>query len=278
MKNNIIIEEPIVSVEWLHQNLEAKNLIILNASINKITNNKLSLVSKEQIPNTRFFDLKNKFSIIHAPFPNTVPSEIQFSKEARELGINTDSAIVVYDDKGVYSSPRVWWLFKAFGFENIAVLDGGFPKWKESNYSVEIMKEFTHEIGNISVNYRPKYFNFFNDIKSLTKDDDCLIIDARSKQRFDGLIDEPRKGIRRGTIINSKNLPYTEMLNENCLKSKSELLSIFSKLVGNNEHLIFSCGSGITACILALGAEISGFQNLSVYDGSWTEYGSLILE
>jgi thiosulfate/3-mercaptopyruvate sulfurtransferase len=278
LKNNLIINEPLVSAKWLYNNLEAENLVILDASMNKVTSNAIQSSSEVKIPQARFFDIKNNFSKINAPFPNTVPSKTQFTYEARALGINNNSAIVVYDDKGIYSSPRVWWLFKTFGYDNIAVLDGGLPEWKKSNYSLENKKDLNIEIGNIALSFRHKYFNFFNDIRNLSNEDQHIIVDARSVQRFEELVEEPREGLRCGIIPNSINLPYTEVLVDNCLRPEAELITIFNTLVDANTHLIFSCGSGITACILALAAYIAGFKNLSVYDGSWTEYGSLILE
>ena len=118
-------------------------------------------------------------------------------------------------------------------------------------------------------------FKFFNDIKVLKNAKDTIILDARSKERFDGLLPEPRKELRSGNIPNSINLPYQELLSGNVMKSSSELNNIFHRLNPQNKKMVFSCGSGVTACILALGAELSGYKNLSVYDGSWTEYGTL---
>ena len=115
----------------------------------------------------------------------------------------------------------------------------------------------------------------FKGVNQFSQDSKTLIIDARSEARFNCLVDEPRQGLRRGTIPNSKNLPYTELFNGNILKSKEELLKIFDNLVREETHLVFSCGSGITACILALATSICNYKNLTVYDGSWTEYGTL---
>lgn len=271
----IFIKTPIVSVDWLHNNLEASNLIILDATIKKVSDSEAISESKFQIPSTRFFDIKHKFSDTSAEFPNTFPSIEQFILEAQKLGINTGSAIVVYDDKGIYSSARAWLLFKAFGHNNVAVLNGGFPEWKKANYQIENKKDYKGETGNFVATLQPKYFKFFKDIIKASTDINCTILDARSEQRFKSLISEPRAGLRSGTIPNSINLPYTELLNGNKLKSRTELISIFNTLVNTNKNLVFSCGSGITACILALAAEIADYKNSSVYDGSWTEYGSL---
>jgi thiosulfate/3-mercaptopyruvate sulfurtransferase len=270
----IIIESPLVSVQWLHKHLNVSNIVILDASIVKVTDGN-SFEEIKQIPHTRFFDLKNKFSDLSAPFPSTVPSVEQFTNEAQKLGINKDSAIVIYDDKGIYSSARAWYLFKAFGFNNVAVLDGGFLEWKKENFQIEDKTNSKFAKGDFEGSYNSEYFKFFDDVQSISNNPDFLILDARSANRFKGVIPEPREGLRSGTIPNSKNLPFTELIDGNCLKSKEELIAIFNDFVASDKKLAFSCGSGITACILALAAEISDYKNFSVYDGSWTEYGSL---
>lgn len=270
MSSSITFTSPIVSVAWLHENKNANNLIILDGTINKVFD-----ISLEQIQNARLFDIKKKFSDVSNPFPSAFPSEEQFQKEARNLGINQDSAIVVYDDKGIYSSARVWWLFKAFGFNNVAVLNGGFPEWKKANYDTELMQNYDGEKGNFIANLQPNYMKFFDDIKNASKNETHKIIDARSSKRFNCEVPEPRAGLRMGTIQNSVNLPFTDLLEDGVLKSKKDLAKAFYMVAEQDEPIIFSCGSGLTACVLALGAELSGYKNISVYDGSWTEYGSL---
>ena len=277
MTQEVILKNPLVSVEWLNNHLDASNLIVLDATMNKINALKGDSINI-QIPKARFFDIKNTYSNVSDPFPNAVPSENQFTKEAQNLGINQNNAIVVYDENGIYSSARVWWLFKAFGHNNVAVLNGGLPEWIKDKYSTEEKKENLFEKGNFVANYKPEYFKFLKDIRESLNDKSKLILDARSKDRFKGLVDEPREGLRSGNIPNSKNLPYTDLIHENKFKSKEELITLFNKLDDSNNDLIFSCGSGITACILALGADIAGRDKLTVYDGSWTEYGSLTNE
>jgi thiosulfate/3-mercaptopyruvate sulfurtransferase len=263
--------EPIVSVSWLNIHLKHEGLIVLDGTINKVFDRTLN-----QIPNARFFDIKNKFSVASAPFPSTFPSQDQFQKEARSLGINTDSAIVVYDDKGIYSSARVWWLFKAFGFDNIAVLDGGFPEWVKASYVTESMKPYEGEVGNFKARIKPELMKFFEDVKMASKTKSHTIIDARSAGRFKSTEPEPREGLRMGTIPNSINLPFEDLLADHQMLSKKDLEAKFQAIVKKEEPLIFSCGSGITACVLALGATMCGYKNISVYDGSWTEWGSLV--
>lgn len=275
--SKLLIKHPTVSSKWLFNHLDKGNLVILDGSIKKVVNPS-SDASEVQIPNTRFFDLKDAFSDTSAPFPTTFPSEAQFTKEAQKLGIHKDSAIVVYDDKGIYSSARVWWLFKAMGHDNVAVLDGGLPEWIKSGYKTEIKNNKPIEKGDFIANYKPGLVMFFDDIKEASEKKSHLIIDARSETRFKSLEAEPRVGLRMGTIPNSVNLPYEDLLNDNLLISEQAITSKFQKLAKNEDALIFSCGSGITACVLALGATISGYENISVYDGSWTEWGSLVKE
>ncbi|WP_347926176.1 sulfurtransferase [Pontimicrobium sp. SW4] len=267
----------LVSVEWLHNHLNENNLLIFDASMNKVTDNKTDYESS-QIPNTQFFDIKYVFSDTSAPFPNTVPSEEKFSREAQNLGVNNNCKIVVYDDKGIYSSARVWYLFKAFGFENVAVLDGGLPEWKSKGYNLETKKAHSKTKGNFIAKYNPKAFKFFNDIQKSSNNSKHLIIDARSENRFNGIVPEPREGLRSGSIPNSVNIPFSKLLDKNCFKSTKQIEEAFDIVNVKDEHLVFSCGSGITACILALGAELIGKKNVSVYDGSWTEYGTLTKE
>lgn len=274
----INISQPVVSVSWLHDNLHAENLVVLDASIKQLVNPKIDSI-EFQIPNTRFFDLKTAFSNESAPFPTTFPSEEKFTLEAQALGINKNSAIVVYDDKGIYSSARVWWMFKAMGHDNVAVLNGGLPEWLKAGYITEGKSYFTGFKGDFIAHYKPGFMRFYDDVKRASENKVHTIIDARSEARFKSLEAEPREGLRMGTIPNSVNLPFEDLLNsDNQLLSKKEIQAKFQTLAKKEDPIIFSCGSGITACVLALGATISGYENISVYDGSWTEWGSLVSE
>ncbi|MDG1527867.1 MAG: sulfurtransferase [Polaribacter sp.] len=270
------IEEPLVSVNWLFQHKDATNLIVLDGTISKVSLNKTAnSLNENQIPNTRFFDIKKVFSIQGAQFPNTTLSAKDFENEAKKLGINKNSCIVVYDTYGIYSSPRVWWLFKSMGFKNIAILDGGFPAWEKANHSVEKKQTHSFELGDFEANYQSeKIINSDVVLESISNSTN-LIVDARSSGRFNATELEPRKEIRNGHIPTSKSLPYSSLLNNSELKTKDELEDLFKEINPDNKELIFSCGSGITACVLALGATIANNNSIAVYDGSWTEWGSL---
>jgi thiosulfate/3-mercaptopyruvate sulfurtransferase len=270
------IEKPLVSVNWLYQHKDATNLIVLDGTIPKVTQQKDKInIEETQIPTARFFDIKKIFSIQDAAFPNTALESEDFESEARKLGINKDSCIVVYDTHGIYSSARVWWLFKTMGFYNISVLDGGLPAWKKANYPIEKKQTHHFDFGDFEAKYQSeKIINSEVVLKTITNTSK-QITDARSSGRFNATEPEPRKEIRGGHIPTSNSLPYSVLLNNSELKSKDELEQLFQKINPENKELVFSCGSGITACVLALGAEIAGYNEISVYDGSWTEWGSL---
>lgn len=270
------IDKPLVSVAWLKLNLGSENLLIFDCTIPKVTaKSSLSISDKKvQIKGANFFDIKNAFSDKNAAFPNTVLSPKEFEEKAKELGINHDSCIVVYDDLGIYSAPRVWWMFRLMGFNNIAVLDGGLPEWSLKGYPTEKPEKHQYKKGNFLANYKSEKIKFTNDMLSAIEDQTILIADARSKGRFYTTEPEPRNDVKPGHIPNSVSLPFGTILEDDKMKSEEELKEIFDKMKPENKKFIFSCGTGITACVLALGAEVSGIKNVSVYDGSWTEWGS----
>jgi len=275
MNTFLKIKSPLVSVNWLFAHKDAPNLIILDATIEKVTRTfSKTKPEKEQLLGAIFFDLKNIFSDQNAPYPNTMLSLEKFEKEVSKIGVQKDSVIVVYDDIGMYSSARVWWLFKSMGFTNIAVLDGGFPAWKNATYPLGNSKKTKHNKGNFKATYTNGMICNTEAVLIAIYDVNTHIIDARSEGRFFGLVPEPREGLRGGHIPNSKNLPYAELFEDGLLKSKEKLEFLFHTLNPKKDNMIFTCGSGITACILALGAEIAGYVNTTVYDGSWTEWGS----
>jgi len=268
MKNNI------VSVNWLHKNLNNPDLIILDASQK---NNKFDLKTKFeglQIKNTRFFDLKNSFSKKDTVLPNMLPSAKEFEQECRKLGINKSSKIVVYDNLGIYTSPRVWWLFKTMGHNTIAVLDGGLPAWNSEGFELEPIVKNTYNQGDFEATFHPELVKDIEAIKTNLKTKTAIVIDARSEGRFNGTSPDPRPNLKSGHIPNSINLPYSQVLENGKFKSEKKLTEIFKTLKLDNNPLIFTCGSGITACILMLASELVSKNPKAVYDGSWTEWAS----
>ncbi len=276
MRTSLKIKEPLVSVDWLCRHKDATNLVVLNGTMSKVSSKKeRSFIETTQIPNARFFDLQKVFSMQEVPYPNTSLEPKVFQTRVRDLGIRNDSCIVVYDEHGIYSSPRVWWLFKTMGFDNIAVLNGGFPAWKLGKGLVEKKVEHFVEKGDFTVRYNMELLLNADQVFIALSDTSKQIIDARSSARFFATEPEPRQGIRRGHIPGSKSLPYTEVLVQGEFKSITALQELFSEVDAVDKALIFSCGSGVTACILALGASLAGYERVAVYDGSWSEWGSI---
>ncbi len=204
-----------------------------------------------------------------------LPNSEQFEQTARKLGINRKSTVVVYDAMGIFSSPRAWWMFKVMGHENVFVLDGGLIKWIETEYRTDTGYMPVASEGDFCSNYRPEKVFSAKMVLVNLDNDKIQILDARSKARFYAEEPEPRKGLRGGHIPGSTSLPFSEVLDHGYFKNKPELTSLFeSVLKQGTKQLLFTCGSGVTACILALAADECGYTDYVVYDGSWSEWGT----
>lgn len=264
--------DPIVSSEWLHQHVDDPNLIVLDASQ---ASNKAGLTSEFdsiQIPGARAIDLQKDFSLTSTPLPTMLPDPEHFEQACRRLGIHSSSRIVVYDNLGVFFSPRVWWMFKTMGHHDISVLNGGLPSWVASGFDTEPNTSRPYEPGDFSASFDATSVKSIDDVQENIRTQDSLLIDARSAGRFAGTAPEPREGLRSGHIPHSINLPYERVLEHAAIKPKDELIPIFEELGVDDRPLIFSCGSGISACILLLACELVRDNHTSVYDGSWTEW------
>jgi thiosulfate/3-mercaptopyruvate sulfurtransferase len=266
------IQSSIVSVEWLKKHLGEEHLVVLDASMKPVTNVGKA-ISETYIPNSLRFDFDNEIKDHNTSLPHMMPSPDFFTDQVQKLGINQDSFIVVYDNVGIYASPRAWWMFRAMGHEQVAVLNGGLPAWMQAGYpTTNKLKEKPGQHGNfISMPQAGMFVNSDKVMKAL-QDESFSVMDARSEGRFKGLEPEPREGMKRGHMPNAVNLPFTTVLENGMIKSKSTLQNLFEQY--KNKKLIFSCGTGVTACILALAADQIGYKNLSVYDGSWAEWGA----
>lgn len=264
----------LVSAEWLYQHLDNPNLIILDASMATNASGKAFETYPCTIPNARRFDLKNVFSDTTSPLPNTVPQPQAFEHECQKLGINQDSQIVVFDTHGIYSSPRAWWLFYVMGHKNIAVLDGGLPSWLQKGFCTASTHAHTCQQGNFTANYQDNLVISFQQVQKNISQNTFLVVDARSEGRFHGTENEPRKHLKSGSIPGSVNIPFQMVLNQGKYKSKDELNALFANRCKGNKALVFSCGSGMTACIIMLACHISYTHSPKIYDGSWVEWAS----
>lgn len=264
----------IISVEELSFEMESSNLIVLDASFEKTVSGKASKYEGNYIPNSIYFDLKHRFSDNLSPYPNMFPSLAKFQKECQNLGINSNSKIVVYDKFGMYSSARVWWMFKILGHDNVAVLDGGLPEWIEQNKEVVQYLKTSNVLGDFTIqNTSLDSIVNFEQVVSNIRNENCQVVDARSNKRFLGEVKEPREISKSGHIPGSINIHYQSLFEGNLLKSKVELETIFKLVLEDNRPVILSCGSGVTACILYLVLEEYFQKSKYIYDGSWTEFG-----
>lgn len=267
--------KPLVTVDWLSENLNTPNLVILDVSLESNVANIEVDFPNLQIKGARYFDLKGKFSDLENELPNTLPTPEAFAKECRKLGINNNSIVVVYDNIGIYASPRVWWMFKSMGHKNVAVLDGGLPNWIKNENPTEEIQKHTIAEGNFTATLHPEFQKNASEIAGNIATKKSVVVDARSEGRFCGLIPETRENLKSGHIPNSVNIPFLKVLKDGKFLPKEGLNQAFEKQNLLNSPLIFTCGSGLTACILILASEIIGNKNNFLYDGSWTEWGQL---
>ena len=266
----IFISNSLVSAQWLHENFNAENLIIFDASMKPVGNVAASQTIA-YIPNSLRFDFDEHLREHTTPFPHMMPTPEFFTEEMQKMGVNQDSAIVVYDNVGVYASPRAWWMFRAMGHDNVAVLDGGLPAWIGAGYETSSTLATSSLRGSFASNPRPESFVDSQAVTHALSDSAFSVVDARSAGRFTGQEPEPRAGLRGGHMPGSVSMPFGETQINGVMKSPALLREMFAKY--QNKKLIFSCGSGVTACILALAAEQAGLKELAVYDGSWAEWG-----
>lgn len=253
------------------------NLVLLDASIPPVGNMVLPEYTwpDSSIPNARRFDLNIDFSDTTNALPHTMASAEKFQLSARKLGINDDSQIVIYDAFGLFSAARAWWMFKSMGHNNVAVLSGGLPAWIKSGGSVKPAEQLVaFKPGNFTANFTSSYFCDRNAVLKYIKSSTHKILDARASARFSGEVKDPRVGVRSGHMPNAKNLPFDLLLRQGEFKSTEQLKEIFVELIGESKELTMTCGSGVTACILALAAQICGYTDINVYDGSWSEWGT----
>ncbi|UZO81653.1 sulfurtransferase [Aquimarina sp. ERC-38] len=269
----------LVSPQWLNERLDNANLKVILAKLDRKAVTIPNSIAIQQIPGTISIDIKRDFSDTTSDLPNTLLPEKKFLEKIRMLGIKPSDNIVIYDQYGLYASPRIWWIFSNLGFKNTYVLNGGMPSWIQHQYPIESMgiESLKQEI-NLEENFEiPKsLFKVCNkeEILQTLNDDSHVVIDARSSGRFYGTAPEPRQTLRSGHIPNSINLPFTQLVQNGEMLPKEELITIFKPLQLQNKKLIFTCGSGITACIVLLAASIAGYSDLFLYDGSWSEWGA----
>lgn len=266
----------LVSTEWLAAHLKDPDLRILDASwyMPAEARDAKAEFAKAHIPNARFFDIDD-ISDHRSDLPHMAPPVEKFMSRLRAMGVGDGHQVLVYDGSGLFSAARVWWLFKLMGQDNIAVLDGGLPKWLSEGRPVNDEDPVIRD-RHMTVRRRAEMVKDVTQVSSASKLGDYEIVDARAPERFRGDVPEPREGLRSGHIPGAKNVFFKSLLNgDQTLKSPAEVKAIFEGAgVDLAKPVITSCGSGVTAAVLSLALEAIGKTDHSLYDGSWTEWGA----
>ncbi len=273
----ITVPAAVVDVPWLAANLAASNLVVLDASMPPVAPDMRSINGEgpfKAIPRARRFDYDRDVRKPDTSLPHMLPGPELFQRKVRALGVDTDSALVVYDDCGMYASPRAWWMFRVMGHDNIAVLNGGLPAWVAAEQPLTDALSQAESPGDFAADFRAHLVSDYRAVLAALEDDSSRVLDARSPGRFRGVDPEPRPGLRGGHMPNARNLPFSGLLENGALKPPRELREIFAGFGAPGRRLISSCGSGVTACVIALAAHEAGLEDVSVYDGSWVEWGA----
>ena len=266
----------LVSTEWLAARLGDANVRVLDGSYHlpAAKRDAAAEFAASHIPSASRFDIEAVSDHSNA-LPHMLPSPEAFAEAVGAMGIDNQTHIVVYDAYGLMSAARVWWMFRIFGHDNVSVLDGGFPKWtKESRPTQSGSPSVT--VRRFKATFRPELVRSKDDIVSNLSTRTSQVVDARAAARFAGTAPEPRAGLRSGHIPGSKSLPYTQLLDPatGTVLPPLELAKQFAAAgIDASKPIVASCGSGVTACVLALGLHVLGTTDVAIYDGSWSEWG-----
>lgn len=269
-------DKPVVSAEWLKSHLNAPDVRVLDCSyfMPGSPQTGRQAYDAHHIPGARFFDIDD-VADTDSTLPHMLPSPEKFSSRVRKLGLGDGHRVICYDQNGFLASARGWWMFRAMGHGDVAVLDGGFNAWRTEGGAIEDLPPHFHADRHFTVRPRRDLVRDLEQMKSGLTTSTAQVVDARSAPRFRGEVEEPRPGLRRGRIPTSLNVHYADVIAaDGRLKSADELKAVFAKAgVDLTKPIINTCGSGVTAAILALAQSVAGHDDSAVYDGSWSEWG-----
>ena len=271
---------PLVTPAWLAERLNDPNTIILDATLPPVgvtpPVNTHARYLDRHIPGAIFFDI-NQHSDHATTLPHMLPTPDEFARSMSALGISDTATIVIYEQSGVYSAPRAWWMLRTFGAQNVYVLDGDLTTWTEAGYPTQ-SGPVHHPAATFHAKFNHTAVKDLNQLSETLAEHQQVrpqILDARSAARFNGTAPEPRPGISSGHMPGATSLPYTELVAEGRLKSATDIQQILAaKNIDLNQPITTTCGSGVTAAVISLALEIAGAKNTTLYDGSWAEYAS----
>lgn len=269
--------DPMISVFELARIQDAPDLRIVDASwwMPGDSRDACAGFAEKRIPGAIFFDIE-EIADSSTDLPHMLPSAEKFAARMRKLGIGDGAHIVVYDGQGVFSAARVWWTFRVMGASDVRVLDGGLPAWERAGLPLASGPALANTERHFTARVRQDLVRGLDDVRRSLESGKAQVIDARPAPRFRGEVEEPRPGLRRGHMPGARNLPFADVLTaEGCMRPAEELRALFEAVPINlRKPIIATCGSGISAAVLALALARLGILHSAVYDGSWAEWGA----
>jgi thiosulfate/3-mercaptopyruvate sulfurtransferase len=269
--------DPVVSCAWLAERLEAPDIRILDATmfLPGDPRDAKAMFAERRIPGAIYFDI-DEIADTLSSLPHMLPSPEKFSARVRKMGVGDGARVVVYDNQGLFSAARVWWTFRVMGHEDVVVLDGGFPAWERGSYPIETGPPQQRMERHFTARFRADLVRNLDDVQRIVSNGGAPIFDARPAARFRGEAGEPRPGLKGGHIPGARSLPSSALqTSEGFLRSAEELKQIFAEAGADaTRPAVCTCGSGVTAAIIALALARLGRWDASIYDGAWAEWGS----
>jgi len=265
---------PLVTADWLLA--AAGGITVLDASYYLPNEGKdaRAIFLGGHIPGARFVDI-DAVSDQASALPHMLPAPAAFAQAAGALGISNHGRVVVYDQRGIFSAARLWWMYRVFGHDDVAVLDGGLPAWVAAGGALETGAPAAVMPATFTAGFRPEMVRSLAEMLANLETKAALVLDARAAGRFDGTVPEPRAGMRGGHIPGARSLPFSEVLENGRMLPKEKLRARLAAAgVDGGRPVVTSCGSGVTAAVLSLAMLVAGLPEAPIYDGSWSEWGS----
>jgi thiosulfate/3-mercaptopyruvate sulfurtransferase len=265
-----------VAGDWLAEHINDANIQILDARMAPPGQEDRDVPAEYRaghLPGALFFDIE-ALSDRTSPLPHMMPRAEAFAVAMRELGVNSDKHLIIYDEGNLFSAPRAWWMLRTFGAENVSILAGGLADWQREELPLQ-QGDVEQPEGDFDINFDPLVIKRLTDVLLVSHEGTAQIVDARPAPRFNALADEPRPGLRRGHIPGALNVPWGDLVENGQLKTTDELNEIFTRQgVNFDKPIVASCGSGVTAAVVVLALTTLGVNGVSLYDGSWSEWGA----